>query len=257
MKKLILIVLCVVVTLAGCVQKAVTLSSSPTPADSAEQTAVSILTPMASVATATPIATPTSTPVVTPSPTPQPEPVNYAIDGKTIVRAQGAKQTVIYDVTEQYPGDWDCWLNNLTVEPEALYFTEGGIPRESDGRDEDTEHALIRLGFDGSGRTVLEDHGFVGYLNIVPYGDRIFFREDGFDSAVIGWAWRDGSGSDWLDITDYAAHYDMPPWYDCSALYLKGGMLYADIILYGDYDQAELAHTIRIGTGLLIQHVSG
>ena len=212
----------------------------------------------ATPAVPTPIVTPAGTPEATPTATatPAPEPVIYAIEGNTIVREQGGSKTVIYDVTEQYPDDWNCWLNNLAVQPEALYFTEGGIPQDSDD-DEDMVHALVRVDFDGGGRTVLETHQLLGYLKIVPYGERIFFLEDGFDSAVIGWAWRDGSGWDWLDITDYAAHYDMPPWYDCSALYMQGGMLYADITLFGDYDQTELMHTIRIGTGLFIQHVSG
>ena len=252
------IVIAVILALAtaGCAQQpgSVTVTSDLT----GTPTQIATVTPEPTEASpsSTPL-TPTSTATPEPTQTPMPEPVTYAIEGQAIVRMKGSSKTVIYDVTEQFSADWDCWLKNLTVQPEALYFTEGGIPKDSDGDDEDTQHALIRINFDGSGRTVLHSKGVMGYLQIVPYGDRIFFSADGHDSATIGWAYRDGSGADWLDITDYAAHYDMNPWYSCEALYIKGGMLYADITLFAEVGGEDLDHTVRIGTGLFIQHVSG
>jgi len=253
MKRLVIIGLCAVIALAGCTQKADTVSPSSTPEVTADQTVSS--TPEVSDATQTPEATPAVTPVVTPSPTPQPEPVTYAIDGKTIVREQGSDKTVIYNVTDQYPEDWDCGLNSLAVEPEALYFTEYAQPQNGDFLE--SKYAIVCIGFDGSGRRVLKSEDVIGFLQIAPYGDRIFFVQDGFDSVEIGWVWRDGSGSGWLDLTDYAAHYGVMPYCGYANLYMKGGMLYADILLYGDLDAPDQEHTIRIGTNLLIQHVSG
>lgn len=252
MKRIALVLLAALLALAGCAPRGGVEVVQETPEAPTPPATVSV---SAAAAVTSGTVTPTATPV--PTATPQPEPVTYAIEGQTIVREQGGGRTVIYDATEQFPSDWDCWLGNLTVQPEALYFTEGGIPKASDGNDEDTEHALIRIGFDGSGRTVLHSKGVIGYLQLVPYGERIFFIADGSDSTEVGWAWRDGSGSDMLDTTDYAAQYDMPPWYSCSALYVKDGMLYADITLFGDYDQTGQEHTVRIGEDLSLTRVGG
>ena len=257
MKRLMIIGLCAVIALAGCTQKADTVSPFSMPAATVpvEQTTVAVSTPTPAVS----VATTTVTPVATPSPTPQPNPVIFAIEGKTIVRSQGGDKTVVYDVTEQYPDDWNCWLNNLAVQPEALYFTEGGQPQNGDFTE--SEYAIVRIGLDGGDRIVLRSDTVIGYLQIVPYGERVFFVQDGMDSAEIGWAWRDGSGADWLDFTDYAARYGVTSYYLDATLYMEGGMLYADILFFVDTDpdtpEEIVEHTVCIGTGLLIQHVSG
>ena len=180
-------------------------------------------------------------------------PSSYGIDGYCIVHLPDG--AVIYDPTYDFPNRWDYWINNLAVEPEALYFTEGGVHVDSDP-EYDGEYMLVRIDGDGGGRVVLHTMEAVDYLQLMPYGDKIFFVADGWDSVEIGWAYRDGSGSGWLDLSDYAEAYNAyTDWLGAAYLFTEGDTLYAVIQLSGYDFSAE--HTISIGSDLSVHHVSG
>lgn len=239
------IVIAVILTLltAGCAPK-------PSPAVPAQTSAPA---PAASADT-TPAAT--KAPVVIPAPaiTPEPAPASYAVVGYTIVREQGGDSTVIYDVTAHYPGDWDYRLENLVVEPEALYFTEGGEPKDGDYFE--SRYALVRLDFDGGGRMVLDSLEVVDYNQILPYGSRIFFIVDGFDAVGIGWAMRDGSASAEIDFTEYASLNGVNRFFNGAMLYIEQGSLYADVNFFTEDEEDIVEQTVRIGDDLSVERVS-
>jgi hypothetical protein len=234
-KKIVLIMLLVSAICAGCT--------------------VQVVLPSAEASSNGDTATPLPDVTAAPPPDAQLDPSAYAVDKEyTIVYVPDG--TVVYDITYDFPNRWDYWISNLAVEPEALYFTEGGYHLDSDP-DYEGEYTLARINGDGSGYTVLHTMSAVDYLQIVPYGDKIFFVSDGWDSVAIGWAYRDGSGSGWLDLSDYAANYGADEyWLGAAYLYPSGDALYADITI-GLEDESTAEHTISIGTDLSVQYVSG
>jgi hypothetical protein len=148
----------------------------------------------------------------------------YVADGPLLYRRSGSEDVVVYSAELFFPTGWDCWVENPVFDDGVLYFTEGGMT----GSDyESSAHRIIRI--DGAGRTVLHTQSVIGYVQLAPYGDYIVFVQDGFDSQQIGWAYKDGSGSGWLDFTDYAAKKGVEPYYIYAELYFADGSLFADV----------------------------
>ncbi len=183
-----------------------------------------------------------------------PEPDKYAIEGQTIVRERNGEKTVVYDVTEHFPGNYECWVNCFAAASDALYISEGGEPADSDTY----RFQLVRTDSDDSNRTVLyPDTG--DYTQIVLYGSRIFFVEDEMADLSIGWANMDGSGSDYLNIPDNSTADSEEQYLEQATLYIKDGMLYADVGLSPDVAYAEVTtqYTVRINEDLSVERMDG
>ncbi len=231
---------------AGCTPRPITLLPVQTPAATAEpETAAPTEAPAPSPAAETPA----------PDMTLAPGPASYSIDGQTIVREQDGDSTVIYDASAHSPDGWDYRLELLNVEPEALYFTEGGEPKDGDYFE--ARYALVRLDFDGGGRMVLDLIEVVDYNQVLPHGSRIFFVVDGFDAMGIGWALRDGSGSAEIDFREYAARNGVSEFFNDATLYIEDGLLYADIHFFTEGEEDIVEHTVRIGDDLSVERVNG
>ena len=186
--------------------------------------------------------------------TPMTDPVTYAIEGLTVVREQNGRKTVIYDVTEQFPENYNCGLDNLVIERDALYFSEGGQPKDTDSY----SFVPVRTDLDGSKRIVLSSGGGE-YMQIMPYGIRLYFVEDFMSDLEIGWANMDGSGSGPLDIPIAATADGEKQYLVQATLYVEDYMLYADIGLSSDLQFAEVTeeYTVRINNDLTIERVDG
>lgn len=188
-----------------------------------------------------------------PAQSPEPEPVSYAIEGQTIVREQGGSKTVIYDVTKQFPDNYDCWLDNLAVEPDVLYFSEGGEPRDTDSY----SFALVRTDLDGGNRLELDTGGY-GYIQILPYKSRVFCVVDYMSDRGICWADMDGSVTGIIDVPIYPAPDGEEQIIEEATLYTEEDILYAYIGI-GDYnfDGFNMEYTIRINDDLSVERVDG
>jgi hypothetical protein len=191
--------------------------------------------------------TPTATPVIEPTKKPA-QPDNYFIDGTRLFRRHEGEDILVYDAVPNFPSGWDCWLENVVTDEDAVYFTEGGMLGDEF---ENSAFRIIRI--DRMDRTVLYETTVIGFTQLVPYGDRIFFVQDGFDSQDIGWVSKDGNEWAWLDFTDYAKQYDVEPYYNGARLYMENGTLYADIAFFTDYDPEIVDHTVSIGKDLSIE----
>ena len=55
---------------------------------------------------------------------------------------------------------------------------------------------------------------------------------------MIGWAYLDGTGRDWLDLSKYAEQAGVEPEYNNAELYFVGEDLFADIVFF-DFDNTE------------------
>jgi hypothetical protein len=189
-------------------------------------------------------------PIATETQRPKPQPEVYIIDGALIYRQSDEGGAPIYNAAEYFEKGWNCWIENLLAEDGVLYFTEGGILGDNE---EDSVHRIIRI--DEYGRTVLDEKRVNGYTQLVPYGDRIIFVQDGFDSQDIGWANKDGSASAYLDFSGYAAQYGVEAYYNGATLRLEDGLLYADISFFVDADPEIADHTVSISKDLEITRV--
>ena len=161
---------------------------------------------------------------------------------------------MIYDATEHYPNDWDCWLSGLAVEPDALYFSEGSVPRDTDSYG----YVLIRIAFDGGNRIELDTFGGE-YMQILRFGSRIFFVLDCMDSKAIGWASTDGSGSAPVDIA-LKADDGTEQILQKAMLYIEDGKLYADVGFSADSEFNgfySMEYTVRINDDLSVERVAG
>ncbi len=193
----------------------------------------------------------TAAPILTGKPEKTQQPAVYIIDGTKIFRQSDGDNTLIYDASAYFKKGWNCWLDNLVAEDGVIYFTEGGILGDDE---ENSVNRIIRI--DEYGRTVLDEKGVVGYTQLVPYGDRIIFVQDGFDAQDIGWANKDGSASAYLDFSEYAARYGVEAYYNGATLRMKDGVLYADISFFTDRDPEIEEHTVSISEGLDIARIS-
>lgn len=171
-----------------------------------------------------------TTPVTTPMATPDGKPVEtmaadeYVADGAKLYRKSGGEDILVYSAAPYFPAGWDCWVTLPVYDDGAVYFAEDGM--QGDEYDSSV-HRIIRI--DDSGRTVVHTASVIGYTQLVPLGSRIVFVQDGFDSQQIGWAYKDGSGSDWLDFSGYAAARGFEPYYSYAELYFVGDDLFADV----------------------------
>ncbi len=181
-------------------------------------------------------------------------PAVYIIDGTKILKRSDEGSTPIYDASDYFDKGWNCWLDNLVAEGGTIYFTESGMLGDDE---ENSEHRIIRL--DESGRKIIDEKRVTGYTQLVPYGNRIVFVQDGFDSQDIGWAYKDGSASAYLDFSEYAARYGVEAYYNGATLSLKDGVLYADIAFFVDDDpetEEEIEdHTVSISEDLEITRI--
>ncbi len=177
------------------------------------------------------------------------QPGVYIIDGTKIYRQYDGDNTLIYDAADHFDKSWNCWLNNLVEEDGVIYFAESGILGDDE---ENSVHRIIRI--DEYGRKVLDEKNVTGYAQLVPYGNRIIFVQDGFDSQDIGWAYKDGSASAYLDFSEYAARYGVE-YCNGATLRFEDGVLYADISFFVDADPEIEEHTVSISEELEITRV--
>lgn len=228
---------------------------APSPAPTATVSPTSVVTPTATPSsTVQPTPKPKASSIASPtaSPTATPQPDEYYIDGFSIYKRSGREDILVYAVTPYFPSGWNCHLSNLMVYEGNVYFTEGGMPGDDYS---ESLHRIICL--NSMGRTVIYESEVCGYDQIIYYGNRIFFVIGEFDSAQIGWANQDGSDGGLLNFVDYSEHYGVEPVYNYAELYVKDGVLYADIGFYtGNYWPDEIAlHMVRIGEDLSIARV--
>jgi hypothetical protein len=255
MKRFAILGVCFVVALAlaGCGQ------SPSSPAQGAQGSGAAwgdATTPTPAVSDAAPVASPTAE--ATPTPAVSPAEAAYSIEGVQLVMGAGSAKSVIYDAAEQYGSGWKCELDNLVTTGDALYLTEGGWPVSEDDVQDDTQgtYRIVRLNRDGSGRQVLYEQEYVGFLQLLPFGERLMFVSDGFDSVGIGWVSLDGSAWDWLDFTEYAAGKGVEPEYNSAELYFVGGDLNADITFFArdaDGNDELVDDTVWIKPDLVIE----
>ena len=163
--------------------------------------------------------------------------VAYRIEGTLLLMEAGTDQAVVYDAVEQYPAGWNCGLDSVIVGDDALYLTENGVPTDTENGDEYI-YRIVRIDFDGGHRMELASQEYIGFLQVFLYGDKLVYVSDGFDSVMIGWVYRNGTGGDWLDFSEYAQQTGVEPEYNNAKLYFVGDDLFADIVFF-DFNNAE------------------
>ena len=166
-----------------------------------------------------------------------PEEAAYRIDGTLLLAEAGIDPATVYDAAEQYPAGWNCGLDSFILGEDALYLTEHGVPTDGENGDEYI-YRIVRVDFDGGHRMELASQEYVGFLQVFLYGDKLVYVSDGFDSVMIGWVYRDGTGGHWLDLSEYAEQKGIEPEYNNAELYFVSDHLYADIVFF-DFDNEE------------------
>lgn len=238
MKKIVIAGICLVLALAlpGCGQNSASIPSMDNPQDMnnkwGEPASTANTAPEGDV---TPDAVSTASPEETE--TVMPAEAIYRIDGSLLLMERGTEQTVIYDAAEQYPAGWVCGVDSIIVEADGLYLTESGGLADGENGDEYV-YRIVRLDFDGGHRMELVSQEYVGFLQVVLYGDKLVYVSDGFDSVMIGWVNQNGTGGDWLDFADYAEQQGVEPEYNNAELYFSGEDLFADIVFF-DFDSSD------------------
>lgn len=237
MKKHVIIGICVLLALAlaGCGQNAATIVT----ADAADtggkwgEAATPENTPAAADTTPDSVTSAASEDTEAVMPTD----AAYRIDGTLLLMEAGADQAAVYDAAEQYPAGWNCGLESFIVGEDALYLTEYGVPTDGENGDEYI-YRIVRVDFDGGHRMELVSQEYIGFLQEFLYGDKLVYVSDGFDSVMIGWVYRNGTGGDWLNFSQYAEQKGVEPEYNNAELYFVGDDLFADIVFF-DFDNEE------------------
>ena len=144
-----------------------------------------------------------------PSATQQPK-RSFEVIGSEIRDISVGSKTVVYDAADYYNPEWTAWAGNLTVEGDALFFTEGavfsdGVSCICDTQDLGAAYAVVRTDIDGANRTVLVSKTVpTGYWDIALLGGRVFFVDGRDDSVTVGYVSRDGGEQGYLDIASAA-----------------------------------------------------
>lgn len=255
----IIMALVLVFLLSGCGGNTaeVKLVSAPIVTEAPAETAAPTKTAVTDTYETPEAGTPVPNAAVTPTPAPTEKPTKelapdvYFTEGYRLYRKHNGEDLLVYVAIPHFPSGWTCRLNNLLVENGVLYFTEEGMPG-----DDYTESLYRIIRMDSYGCTELDKKYVTGYTQLISYGSRIIFVQDGSDSQEIGWANKDGSASAYLNFSNYAAQYSVEQYYNNATIYMKDdGKLYADIAFYTNGDPEIVDHTVSISKDLKIERV--